>query len=90
MNLEKLTLRIDREEVYEYYFMRYMHKTENFLFSDYPKVIKELGGHKEQFQTKIYDIWLREFSASKHQNIINKLSKFIESNDFCLDYKHLG
>ena len=53
-------------------------------------MINKIGGHHEQFTTKVYKEWLDEFTINKHENILSFLSKYIESNDFRLNHDHMN
>lgn len=83
-NLKSLDVKIDRDEVYEYYFMNFIYNTENWLFNDYSKMIKTLGGYSEQFTPRVYDYFLREWSVGRHKEILETLENFVESGDFRL------
>ncbi len=88
VNLENLSLTIDKKDVYEYYFMKNIYNTEDWLFSDYAKMIKDVGGYREQFSSKVYAVWLHGFNVNSHQETIKALSKFVESEDFRLNHHH--
>lgn len=89
LNLDRIDLDINRNEVYEYYFMRHIYETENWLFDNYRQVEKEVGGYSEQFTSKVYGVWMREWNPAKHAGIIAPLNSFVESGDFRLEYTHL-
>ena len=88
MNLHHQKLDIDVNEVYEYYYMRFINNTENWLFNDYRAFLDEIGGYTNQFTPSAYSIFLREFLEQKHERIIRSLSNFIESKDYCFQNKH--
>ena len=88
--LDRLDFTIDKQQVYEYYFMRYIYNTENLFFDSYDATIAELGGYDQQFTPLVYDKWLDEWSPEKHQVIISALQAFIQSGDFRMDYRHYG
>ena len=68
--------------------MKNIYNTENWLFKDYNRMIKELGGYKEQFTANVYEKWLGEWSSDRHAQIMATLQKFVESGDFRLDHQH--
>lgn len=90
MSLDRLDFKIDKTQVYEYYFMRYIYNTENWLFDNYHQMIGDLGGYNAQFTPRAYEKWLSEWSPQKHNDIILALEKFIESGNFRMDYRHFG
>ena len=90
LNLDTLDFNIERQEVYEYYFMRFIYNTEDLFFNSYDDTIDELGGYSQQFTPAIYEKWLQEWSPRKHSLILSALQTYIRSNDFRMDYRHFG
>lgn len=90
LDLEHLQIDIDKQQIYEYYFMRHIFNTENIFFQDYGAVISELGGYKNQFTPNVYNKWLEEFSITRHDQILKAIKKFIDSDNFRMDYSHYG
>jgi hypothetical protein len=90
LNLDTLDFNIDRQEVYEYYFMRFLYNTEDLFFDSYDDAIDRLGGYSEQFTSAIYEKWLEEWSLNKHNSILSALQTYIRSGDFRMDYRHYG
>jgi hypothetical protein len=90
LGLDSLDFNIDKQQVYEYYFMRYMYNTEDLFFNSYDATVKALGSYDAQFTPAVYEQWLGEWSSDKHQSIISALQTYIQSGDFRMDYKHYG
>lgn len=90
INLEDLEFNIKKEQVYEYYFMKFIFNTQNLFFNDHQKTIKKMGGYRNQFTSNIYDMWQKEFTQQKHQHIVNSINNFIESGDFRMNHSHFG
>jgi hypothetical protein len=90
INLPYLKLIIDRRQVAEYYFMRYIYNTDNLFFKDYNKIISRIGGYYKQFNPEIYKYWINEWSEIGHNEIIRAINKFISSGDFRMDLSHYG
>lgn len=90
LNLNDLKINIDRQEVYEYYFMRHLNKvdTENLFFNDINGTIAEIG-YEAMFTPIIYEKWLAEWTEEKHKKIISALRTFISSGDFRMGERHL-
>ena len=90
MNLKDINLSIDKQKVYEYYFMQFIYKdSDNWLFNNYKKFLKEIGEYSNQFTSRAYKEFLDEFTQEKHERIINTFKKFIESKDFRLEKTHI-
>jgi hypothetical protein len=88
MNLADQKLYINKDEVYEYYYMEHINSMENWLFRDYQGFLKEIGGYKEQFSPIAYEKFLAEFSQEKHFKIMRLLENYIDSKDYCMQKKH--
>ena len=87
-NLSEQELYIDKDEVYEYYFMKNIHNTENLFFKNYRGFLGKIGGYRAQFSPVTYQEWQAEWSPEKHEKILAALHKFAESGDFRMDYRH--
>ncbi|MBZ0067401.1 MAG: hypothetical protein K8F26_01180 [Thiobacillus sp.] len=90
LGLDTLDFKIDKQQVYEYYFMRFMYNTEDLFFDSYDTTIEELGGYSAQFTPAVYGKWLEEWSPDKHRSIVTALQTYIRSGDFRMDYRHYG
>lgn len=88
--LDQLDFTIDKQQVYEYYFMRHIYNTEDMFFNSYDTTKEELGGYKQQFTPTVYEKWLNEWSPEKHRDITLAIHNFIQSDDFRMDYTHYG
>ncbi len=88
--LDLLNFPIDKQQVYEYYFMKYIYNTENLFFKNHDKSVNELGGYFKQFTPVVYEKWLDEWEPQKHSSIISAVRAFIDSGDFRMDYRHYG
>ena len=90
IGLDELNFSIDKQQVYEYYFMRHIFNTGDLFFNSYAATLEELGGYDRQFTPTIYEKWLDEWNLEKHQAITSALQTFIQSGDFRMDYRHYG
>ncbi len=89
MKLPEQKLKIDINEVYEYYYMKLRRdRMSNWLFHDYEAFLKAIGGHKYLFTSNLYKKFIEEFSKNQHKQIISLLNNFIESNDNGMQEKH--
>jgi hypothetical protein len=90
LNLDKLSFSINKQHVYEYYFMRHIFNTEDMFFKNYNAMIDQLGGYSKQFAPQVYGKWLNEWNEGRHRTILSALQLFIQSGDFRMDYSHYG
>jgi hypothetical protein len=90
LNLHNQKLDIDVNQVYEYYYMRFINNTDNWLFGRYSDFLKEIGGYKKQVGSISYKKFLEQFSPQKHLQILRSLDKFVESKGYCFQKEHLA
>lgn len=90
LSLNEFSFEIDKSQVYEYYFMKFIYNTENIFFADYNAMQKELGGYFQQFSSLVYEKWLTEWTKEKHEQILSAIHLFIKSKDFRINYSHFG
>jgi len=89
MNPKSQELTIDKNKIYEYYYMNFICNTDDWLFNSYSDMISKLGGYENQFKPSIYDYFLRELTEEKHNKICKTINDFIESGDFRLNKSHI-
>jgi len=89
-NLDHIDLRINKNEVYEYYFMKHIYNTNDWLFDDYRQMEEYLGGYSDQFTSKVYEYWMREWTQEKHRNVCETLERFIDSGEFRLNHSYMN
>lgn len=90
LDLPNRKLEINIDEVYEYYFMAFVHNVNDWLFKDYEDFIREIGGYHQQFASISYKKFLDSFSNSRHGQILASLRKFIGSGEYNLRRKFLN
>lgn len=89
LNLPGQKLDIDIKEVYEYYFMAFIHNVNDWLFGNYDDFIRDIGGYYQQFGTQSYTQFRNRFSQARHQQILSVLRQFVESGEYNLRRKFL-
>ena len=90
LGLNSLKFKIDKQQVYEYYFMKFIFNTEDLFFNNYEALLKRLGGYPGQFTPDVYKEWMAEWTPSRHNLILEALQNYIRSGDFRMDYRHFG
>lgn len=90
LDLNHLDFQVDKRQVYEYYFMRYIYNTEDLFFENYDKAVEELGGYDEQFTPAVYEKWLEVLTPERHVEIQQALRAFIKAGAFRMDYTFYG
>ena len=89
MNLGKVRMSIDPTEVREYYYMRNIRTTQDWLLGDYDGFLNDIGGFRAQFTSKSYSWFLSHFTPEGHGLTQNSLSAFVESGEYCFDVDHV-
>ncbi|MFA5238571.1 MAG: hypothetical protein WC476_02520 [Phycisphaerae bacterium] len=88
LNLKNQKLDININEVYEYYYMKYLYdKGGSWLVDDF---INRIGGVAKQRDPISYKLFLNDFTIQRHEKTLKSLVNFIESGDFCFRKKHYG
>lgn len=88
LNLDKITHRIEKTEIYEYYFMNNIYKIKSVLFEDYDRYLTEIGGYKNSMSYLTYDYFLNSHNTKKPSDIIAANIRFVESDFHCLQPHH--
>ncbi len=89
-NLDKINLKIDKNEIYEFYFMRHIFADKDWLIKDRKEMLKKIDGYDNLFTYKMYKYWLSNFNDKHHLDIMKKIENFIISDDLCLNIINSG
>jgi len=90
LSIDDIKIKINKEEIYEYYFMKFIFNTENIFFEDYEGFLRDIGGYNNQFGPISYKKWLSDWTPEKHSEISESIRKFISSGDYRMDSRHTG
>ena len=88
-NLKNIKLKkrvINLEEIYKYYFIRHFYNDKNWLL-DQNKLMETFEKWDNQFSENFYLYWMENFTKFKHENIISRLDRFIQSKDMNINIK---
>jgi hypothetical protein len=82
LNLEKIKHKVDKEKVYEFYFMHYKYSGYSQLF--FKSFEEYILKHSvdEQNSSMAYEYFLNEIIQEGDALICNKIDNFIESGDY--------
>jgi len=81
MNLSKLkTPKNAKNEIYIYYFMRYILPNTNWLFPNFNSFMLKLGGYHNLSTRFFYEYWVKNMNEKKIINASENINKFISSN----------
>jgi hypothetical protein len=80
LDAKELKLKIDKNQIYEFYFMRYLFYKKGWNFN-WNNFIDQYG-YKNLFEEKLYDYWSKNFKENEHIDIQNKLDIFIDNKEY--------
>jgi len=63
--------------------MKNIYYDKNWLFENHNEFIKDIGYH-DQWTYKVYKYWIQKFSLKKHNELVLRIDKFINSKKFRL------
>jgi len=77
LHLNRINPAINKNKIYEYYYMAYLFKKDNLSLVNYDQILKYVGGYKFQFTSKVYKYWVLQFK----NNILldKKIDKFVNN-----------
>ena len=87
LNFEKIKLKIDKNEIYQYYFARHLHHDTNWILPNYSEFIKNIG-YNNQFTTRMYSMWNPYFKREHTERIMKTINSFYYSKDQFLNIYH--
>jgi len=88
LNLENMTHKIEKREIYEYYFINNIYRTKSILFLDYDRYLKEIGGYNKSMSHLVYEYFLNSENTRLPSDIINSYIRFIKSDFNCMQPQH--
>ena len=84
-------MKINKDEIYEFYGMRSVFFTRNWFFSNLEKITKEIDNHYNLHDPIFYDYWTKNYKKFDETKIKKKLKKYFDSkNIFLLDNNNFG
>ena len=87
-NLDNLDYQINKEEIYEYYFMRHIFPDGNWLIENRKNMLEFTEGYDGLFTYKMYEYWLKNYNLKKHNKINQSINIFLDSNDIRININH--
>ena len=90
LNLKNIKLKINKNEIYEFYLIAYVYHVVDWIFRDQKQLKKALKNFNKSFEKETYIKWINSFNIDKHKQIIQSLSNFLESKNFKIQQKHCG
>ena len=80
LNLASLNISIDKNEMYEFYYMNYKYTNlDDLIYNSYSQMTVDLD-EKSQFSLDAYIYFIKKLSEEKNKEIKINIKKFIKSN----------
>jgi len=88
LELPLIKVLIDKNEIYEYYFMRNIHNIQNWIFTDSEKFQTEIGGYNSSVSSKCLSYFQETQNKWGRETYEIFLGAFLSSNDLRLNRAH--
>ena len=89
LNIKNIKISINKDEIYEYYFMRNIYNSRTWLIKDLVKFIEYVGGWSYMNSYKFYNYWLNNISDEKELKINKTIKNFVSSGDDAINISHI-
>ena len=89
LNLPNINFSINKEEIYEHYFLKHIYLTKNWIIDDLKKYLDYVGGWTGQNSYRVYEYWLSKIDNKKRKQIFNSIENFINSDEDAITIEHL-
>jgi hypothetical protein len=83
-NLEKLKYKIKKDEVYEYYYIRFIYNASFNWLIDYKKVLKKFKNWSNIYNFEFYKYYVDSFDQKKFEYNSKKYLEYVNSNQYRL------
>jgi hypothetical protein len=80
-NLKNLKFKINKKEIYEYYFMRNIYPDQQWLFDNYKLFMSKIGGYHNIHSEHFYSYWLKYFNINLVSKIYSRLDSFVNNSN---------
>jgi hypothetical protein len=85
LNLSNFSYKIDPSEIFEFYFMKNLHKGKSWLIADYDRYVKETGFPQNQVTRKVFSYLLLKDQLFPIQDIENRIINFLRNGSYMID-----
>lgn len=82
MNLKNNKFRIDKNQLYQYHYIKDFFSKRHLFFDKQDKYFKYLADKPLIFTPTVYKYWLDDFNLKRHNQILNNLEKFINAGKY--------
>jgi hypothetical protein len=77
--LDKIKLKVNKKEIFEYYFMKNLLQRDDWLGLNYQKILSRVGGYHYLRTFNFYKFWINYYNNKTNKKIYNNISSFLNS-----------
>ena len=85
LNIDKFSYEIDKQEIYEYYFMKHIFQGKSWLISDYERYMLETGFPQRQVSRKVFSYLIEEDLIFPEADIRERIKDFIRNRSYMIE-----
>ena len=88
MNLDKFKMKINKNEIKEFFYMRFLYDIQNWIFLNNPIIKRDgFGLTQNVYDDQIYNKWIEFINYKKHYKILNLVKKYLDNKDNIISEK---
>ena len=89
--IHKKKIKIDKNEIYEFYAMRNIYFSKNWFYPNLNKIIKDIKSYHNLSKPMFYDYWVKNYDSFDEKLTVKNLKKYFYSkNIFLLNNNKFG
>ncbi len=89
LNLKQYcSIKINREEILEYYFMHNLQALQSWVFLDQEKLLDEIGGYDRSNSSRVYSYFLGSQNRRERVDYERAITAFLKSNEIRISRNH--
>ena len=81
-NLHKFKHKINKEEIYEYYYLRFIYNKSASWLVDYSKAMKKFKYFSNFYSNEFYDFYMKDFNKDNYKKKVQVYTNFINSKNY--------
>ena len=82
MNLDKFRIKINKDEIKEFYYMRHLYDIQNWIFLNNPIIKRDgFGLSHNVYDDQIYLKWAKFINYKKNSKILDLVKKYLDNKD---------
>jgi len=79
LNFDKYKINFNKDDIIKFYFMHNLYSRSDWLVKSFEEVINSIDGYKNLSNLNFYDYWISKNTSEINNEILNRISKFYNS-----------